>query len=62
MKSILFEVIDFIKTVESKPILVADPQFIIEAHDIFNKLLAVDTQSAVDFDEWVKTQLKYIVG
>lgn len=26
MKSILFEVIDFIKTVESKPILVADPQ------------------------------------
>lgn len=52
--------VDFIKTVEAKPHLISHPTFVEEAHDIFNKLMAVDTQSAVDFDFWVKEQLKQL--
>lgn len=60
MKSILFEAMDFIKTVESNPTLISNPQFVENAHEIFNKLLTVDTQSAIDFDNWVKVQLNNI--
>lgn len=60
MKSILFEAMDFIKTIESKPSLISDPQFAENTHEIFNKLLTVDTQSAVEFNDWVKVQLNNI--
>ena len=60
MKSILFEAMDFIKTVESNSTLISNPQFAENAHEIFNKLLTVDTQSAIDFDDWVKVQLNNI--
>lgn len=59
MNSILFETMGFIKTIESNPLLVKDPQFIENAHEIFTKLSAIDTQSAIDFDVWVKVQLNY---
>lgn len=61
MKSILFEAMDFIKTVESNPTLVSDPQFTEDAHEIFSKLLTIDTQSATDFNDWVEAQLDYLV-
>lgn len=51
---------DFIKTIESKPSLISDPQFAENAHEVFNKLLTVNTQSAIEFNDWVKVQLNSI--
>lgn len=57
MRSILFEALNFIREVEANPTLTSNPQFIENAHEIFNKLLTIDTQSAIDFDNWVKARL-----
>lgn len=55
--SILFETISFINSVENQKDSLDKNYFAENAHEIFNKLLQVDTQSAVEFNDWAKSIL-----
>lgn len=53
--SILFETISFINSVESQKDSLDKDYFAENAYEIFNKLLQIDTQSAMEFNDWVKS-------